>query len=171
MSQYVYGHEAATCEENIQFSFDNRDWIQAFENQKDKTSIVEYIVKGDNIDHWSELVSVQKLVPLGATSVDQYYDEYVKALKIAVSPTEVHSRVIHKNDSPLLKDNFILFEWWIDGESPDAQHEWFKLIKTPHSTWVLRYTTKKLNDVEKVRKTWEKILDEATYTTNGQCKN
>jgi hypothetical protein len=50
----------------------------------------------------------------------------------------------------------ILFEWWTE-----EQHAWVKVLENVQSVSALSYTTKKINDVEKVRTTWERILQEA----------
>jgi hypothetical protein len=152
--------EDVECEESLQFSFDNRPWKRAFENSNSQASIVEFTLKTENVDNWTELVTVQKLVPISAT-VENYYLEFMHNLRKAVNPEKVYSRLINKNDTSGL------FEWWIDGKGPNAQHEWFKLIKTPNATLILRYTTKKLDDVEKVRGPWEKILNAAVYLKQG----
>jgi hypothetical protein len=163
MSLFLYGAESMQeCEEQVLFAFDGRDWDQAYDATKGDTSIIEFVPKGDDIDNWSELVSIQKLSQFDAT-VDEYYDAFIDEMKKEVSPDEVNSKVISKDD-----DKSIFFEWWIN-EGKNAQHEWFKLIKTPQSVLVLRYTTKKMDDVENVRSTWEKILSESSYQLVGDC--
>lgn len=152
---------AAECVQEVKFQFDDRTWEKGYENADKEASITEYALKGETVGDWSELVSVQKLVPI--SSIDTYYDVFMQKLNEAVAPEKAESKIISK------KDDSILFEWWID-KGPEAQHEWFKLFQTPDSTLILRYTTKKLDDVEKVRGTWEKILNDATYTQSGECK-
>lgn len=153
--------DAAECDQQLKFSFDDREWIKGFEQNEKGSSIVEYTLKGETVDNWNELVSVQKLIPI--SSLDLYHEVFIKKLGESVNPEKVESKIITKNDDSML------FEWWIN-KGADAQHEWFKLIQTPESTLVLRYTTKKLGDVDKIRPTWEKILNDATYTQTGDCK-
>lgn len=155
-TDFIQSSEENNDEEYLVFSLDTSQWKQAFKNSNEQASIVEFTLKDENVDNWSELVTVQKFPPI-ASSVEQYYLEFLRSLKKAVSPAQVYSRVINK------KNNSLLFEWWISDGS-QAQHEWFKLIETPHSTMILRYTTKKLDQVEKVRSKWEKILDDSTYS-------
>lgn len=159
----IHGNDENDCEEHLEFYLDVSKWKQAFKNSNEQASIVEFTLKNEKVENWSELVTVQKFPPLGST-VEQYYQEFIRDLENTVSPDQVYSRVIKKND------NTVLFEWWISEKSPFAQHEWFKLIQTPHSTMILRYTTKKLDQVEKVRSTWEKILDSATTECNSKIE-
>lgn len=152
---------ATECEQQLKFSFDDRTWEKGFEQNEKDSSIIEYTLKGETVNDWTELVSVQKLIPI--SSKDLYYNIFIQKLKESVSPEKVESKIISKNDDSMV------FEWWID-KGPEAQHEWFKLIQTPDSTLVLRYTTKKLDQIDKIRDTWEKILKDATYTQSGDCK-
>lgn len=158
----LYAFEDNDCEESIQFKFDERPWKKAFEDSTENATIIEYTLQGETTDNWTELVSLQRLVPIDATP-EEYYNEFVKKIKETVTPAQVDSRVINSSE------NSIFFEWSVAKDSHYAQHEWFKLFKTPLSTLVLRYTTKKLNDVEKERPVWEKILNEATYKKSGPC--
>ncbi|MBS4168627.1 hypothetical protein [Parachlamydia sp. AcF125] len=159
-SSLVEGKERV---ERLLFSFDNREWKAGFQRSDPISSITEYTLNDEAVDNWTELVTVQKLVPI-TISAYEYYAEFIKSLKKGVNPAEVKSNVLKQ------KENDLLFEWAIPGNGPLAQHEWFRLIKTPQSTWVLRYTTKKLNEVEKQRPIWEKILDSAFLECSGEGK-
>ncbi len=146
---------AKQCEEQIDFKFDDRQWEKGYEASTAEGSIVEYTLKGENVHNWTELVSVQS-VPLAAVSMDDYYTYFMDGIKKAAQPADAQSRIINKT-----KDS-IFFEWWIAANSPLAQHEWFRLFKTPASFMIIRYTTKKLDDVNKAKPIWEKILNDAT---------
>lgn len=152
--QFINCAETKECEELLKFTFDDRDWEKGFDDTNAEGSILEFTLKGESVDNWSELISVQRFTNVNA-STNEYYKLFIKELEKAVKPDEVHTRLISRD-----KDS-IFFEWWIDKGSKSAQHEWFRLFKTPDSILVLRYTTKQLDDVEKVRPTWEKILQNA----------
>lgn len=155
--------EEKPCEEQIRFSLDDRDWQEAYHKTNDENEgITEFVLKGENVENWSELIAVQKF-NVNQGSLEEYYDLFMKNLKEAVKPDQVHSRIIKKDKDTLL------FEWWIDKPSSNAQHEWFKIFKTPQSLMILRYVTKKLDKVEKQRPIWEKILEDASYSTEGKC--
>ncbi|MGE4573189.1 hypothetical protein [Parachlamydia sp.] len=155
--------ESKECREQLKFSFDDREWKEDFQSNDQIGSITEYTLKNETVTDWSELVTVQKLIPIKVSAYD-YYLDFVKGLKKEVNPLEVRSQVLKQSEDD------ILFEWSISGRDGLSQHEWFRLIKTPQSTWVLRYTTKKLQDVEKQRPIWEKILNSATLVREGDCQ-
>lgn len=71
-------------------------------------------------------------------------------------------------------ENSIFFEWWLKGKGPKAQHEWYRMTQNSKDCFILRYTTKKLEQVEKIRSTWEKCLQEAhigNLTNSYQSEN
>lgn len=161
--QFFNGLMAKECQEQLFFTFDEREWEKGFEEGDKQQFILEYVLKGETVNKWSELVTVQRFLGLNA-SVNDYYKIFIEELKKSVFPADVHTKILERSS------NSMLFEWWIDKESPHAQHEWFKLFQTPYSLFILRYTTKQMDDVEKVRKTWEKNLQNAKVTSDGNCK-
>jgi len=140
----------------IQFSFDDRDWEKSFENINDGKMIMVYTLKGETVNDWTELVTVQKIPAMPITPL-QFYKNFIKNDQAKENAEWLTSKIIQKGR----KD--IFFEWAIS-KGPLAEHEWLRLFKTPKETWLLKYTTKKLADVEKVRPTWEKIMHEAKIT-------
>lgn len=152
---------AQEWQENISFSFDERDWEIGFQNSTDQSSIIEFRLKEETIENFSELVTVQVL-PCHLT-MTQYYKEMCQSLKNA-SQNRFGSKIIKSEPDSML------FEWWIDkGEL--AQHEWFRIIKKGNRAFILRYTTKKMDQIEKVRGVWEKKLQEAKLISTSELKN
>lgn len=138
------------AEEYLLFDLDLHLWKLAFKNSNPQASLVEFILKEESLQNWTEMVTVQK-IPASLNTVGQIYSDFMKGL-LSIGP--IQSRVIS------LKEGALLFEWWIL-DSPFAQHEWFKIIKTPRSIMTLRYTTKKMDQVEQVRSVWEEILEDS----------
>ncbi|KAF3361794.1 Uncharacterized protein PHSC3_001649 [Chlamydiales bacterium STE3] len=151
-----------TCEELLHFVFDDRQWKKSFEESNEESSIIEFTLENESIKNWSELVSVQRFTNIHV-SLNEYYKILVAKLKELSYPYEAHMQIINRAPDSLLA------EWWIDKGSPLAQHEWLRMFKTPSSIMLLRYTTKQLNEVEKVRRTWEKILNDASILSKGDC--
>lgn len=161
LKTHVQCTELESCEELV-FTWDIGKWKQAYKNSNDQAAIVEFTLKGENLKSWSELVTIQKFQPINST-VGEYYLIFMDTLKHTVKPDAVYSRIINENQ------NSLFFEWWIPSGA-FAQHEWFKIMQTPSTTMILRYTTKKLDQVDKVRKVWEMIIDSATISSNLYCK-
>lgn len=150
------------CQEKIIFSLDQKEWVKGFEDSKDGYTIIEFTPKGQSVDDWKELVTVQTTPPI--KDIREYYDRFVAALQQNVEDQKVNAKVLSQDS------NSILFEWWID-KGPEAQHEWFRLFKTPSATLILRFTTKNLNQVDTLRPIWEKNLQDAHYETEGDCSS
>lgn len=145
----AHTNEITDCNEHIEFYLNLNKWKQAFKNSNEFAAIVEFTLQEENVNNWTELVTVQQLPPIEGT-MDQYHHIFMDNLKKTISPSQAYSHIIKKSK------NTLLFEWWIP-HGIFAQHEWFKLIKSPCSIWILRYTTKKMDQVEKERDTWKNI--------------
>lgn len=156
--------EQKECEELLHFKFDDRDWKNAFEDSNESASIMEFTLTNENINNWTELVTVQKLPAIQGTPKD-YYQKFIEVLSKNVEPAKVESKVIHETPDS------IFFEWWINDDKTLDQHEWFKFFDTKRSSWILRYTTKNVDDLDKVRSIWEKNLDAASIELRGNCKD
>lgn len=154
--------DMAICKDELSIPFDGRDWKKDFEQSAQEAAIVEYTLKDESVQNWSELVTIQKFSPL-EVPVEEYYKEYMKLLKKSVHPSVVDSKVLNKNEST------IFFKWWIDEKGPNNQHEWFKFFKTPQASYVLRYTTKKFADDPNKGAAWQKILEDAAVNPNASC--
>jgi hypothetical protein len=153
--------QANECQESLIFSYDDKKWNLGFEDSDEDSSLIEFVPQGETVNDWTEMVSVQRLQKID--NVQDYYKIFMEQLRLAVNPQKVDSKILSSS-----KDS-LLFEWWIGPDNQEAQHEWFRLIVTPNSTLILRYTTKKLDEVEKVGPIWSKILQDATIQQEGDC--
>lgn len=71
---------------------------------------------------------------------------------------------VHHSDS---KSAFL--EWSVGGNDP--QHEWIRILKDEdRGFYVLRYTTRKMDQVEKLGKRWTKRLKECAIATSIDYK-
>lgn len=133
---------------------DGRNWKLGYNAKNDQMTLIEYVVEGESLENWTELVSVMATWP-SDLSLDQYFDAFASSLKKLIPENKIHTRVIER------RPNTLLAEWWLDDKSPNSQHEWIQLFKDQSTVYSLRYTTKNLDTVETKRPVWEKILSEA----------
>lgn len=141
-------------EEYLEFYLDLNKWKLAFKNSNEWASVAEFILKDESLNNWSEMITVQKF-PTLLGPLDQYYEGFMNNLKNSLGNDQVFSKLINSTDESLF------FEWWVSEKNDFAQHELFRLVQTANVTWVLRYTTKKISQVEKTRNYWEGILKDA----------
>ena len=133
---------------------DGRNWKLGSNVKNDQMTLIEYVVDGESLANWSELVSVMGVWPT-EISLEQYYNSFVTSLKQVIPDSPIQTRIIE------LGPNTLLAEWWLDDKSPNAQHEWIRFFKDQSIIYSLRYTTKKIASVDAKRPIWEKILKEA----------
>lgn len=133
---------------------DGRNWKLGYNVKNDQMSLSEYIIEGETLENWSELVSIMAIWPADIT-LEQYFDSFVISLKKLIPDNNIQTKIIARGP------NTLLAEWWLDEKSSNAQHEWIQLFRDASTIYSLRYTTKKLDTVEAKRPIWEKILKEA----------
>lgn len=136
--------------QTLHFEEDGRNWIYA---GRANTGEITFIPEGDTAQDWKEIFVLhhvaQSKIPL-----DVYYQNFIYALN-AKSSGLYNSKIIES------EDNSILFEWWMDSDIPNAQHGWVKVFYTEDGIGFMRYTTKNLRFIEKIKPIWENIL--STY--------
>lgn len=130
---------------------DERKWKVGHEATEEGRLIREYVLDNEDATAWTELFSIQQFndVPVAP---QEFFKLFVDGLKQAVPQNKVESRVI--SDTP----DVLLGEWWVHDKSQNDQHEWIKIFKEGDEILIVRYTTKKVDDVEAIRKKWETIL-------------
>jgi hypothetical protein len=113
--------------------------------------IQEMTIEGENVNNWSELITIQK-IPLSNKPLKDLYSLVIQGLQSTVYDGIIQHHLIDQDETS------IFFEWWIDHPSRHAQHEWQRLIKSDVDLFIVRYTTKKLDTIETVRTEWEERL-------------
>ena len=139
---------------------DGRDWKLGHEAKEDGRLIREYVLENENVNNWTELFSIQQFsdIPI---SPQEFFKLFVDGLKLAVPQNKVESRVVSESPDALLG------EWWVLDKSANDQHEWIKIFKQGDEMLIVRYTTKKTDNVDAARKKWEYILTNFKANKSG----
>ena len=139
----------------VQFSLDKegRKWKKGDAHKDDQVEIATYILEDESPSKWTEIVTVQAVKGL-KMAPEKFFNLFLDQLKTLVPGKKVESKILKQSD------NTLFAEWWIDDKSPEAQHEWVRIIQTPEALITIRYTTKKLDQVDAVRSKWEGFLNE-----------
>lgn len=142
----------------IKLNFDGREWVLGFKNETDSTLMAEFILKGESIDKWSELVTIHGFTGPAAKDV-QPFTYYQKFIQEITQHSNAQQKLLSQNSDS------VLFEWWTEGAHPE--HEWVRVLKDPDGYYVLRYTTRKIDQVPEQGKVWAKLLSEAQLEPKG----
>ena len=158
----VFGALTVSCmachAEEVALGFDNRQWELGYHTVTDQQEIREFVLKGENVKKWTELVTVQSFPGLQLNvDPEDYMNEMVRNLKKACPGAKV--KLIRKGSSD------IVFEWEIAGCSgQDNQYEIDRIIAGDRAMYVLHYAIKDPPISPGRRSEWIRILDQASLT-------
>ncbi|MEC7839419.1 MAG: hypothetical protein VX777_05225 [Chlamydiota bacterium] len=147
-SLLIFINGSALANDNsLFFEEDGRNWVYA-----GKTHVGEqtFVPEDDDPKNWYEAI-ILHYIPARNIPLEMYYETFMKVLN-EKSGNAFRSEVI-QND-----ENTLIFEWWIDPNTPGAQHGWIKVSKTNFGLQFFRYTTKKIEEVDNIKSQWKEIL-------------
>lgn len=144
------------------FDFDGRNWKIGYKKANSQKSFTEYVLEGETVHNWSELITVQEFAGLQERRTSEECMEFMKE-EIAKLCSQVEWNVLNKND----KD--ITYEWKITNcLGQDDQHEIARIISGKEGIWVVHYATKKTPVSTERRQEWIKILNSVTLLESSQ---
>ena len=121
-----------------------------------KPLLVEFMLEGEKINHWSELLTFQWLPNEGKEDLPcSAVVDIMIARFVADYGRDVNWRKVVEDDTSML------FEWWVNPNNSDHQHEIFKLFKEEDGYYRIAYTTKKSIWSDQEREIWRKALGES----------
>lgn len=147
----AFSMDAMQYEPQILFDLDPEVWKLDYQFTSPEASIKEFVLHNENVNNWTELVTIQTF-PYMSMGMTDYYRIFLDKLKDSAPNSKVESMLISKSEDSLF------IEWWINDKSSDAQHEWLKLLRDNKNTYVVRYTTRKMDVIDTKRFFWEKQL-------------
>lgn len=123
--------------ESVELHFDNRLWEVGYRAQNEKQGLIEYVLKGETVESWTELVSLQFFSGLQAKTTPEEFIVFTKRTIEERCPT-VKWNVIRTSDTDAL------FEWEATNSPKIAdQHEICRIIIGAEGVHIIHYATKK----------------------------
>lgn len=158
-SPYAMGEETDVPELKYDLKEDGRKWKIGNKLQNDNLIIVQYIPEETtpSPDQFKEVVTVMEIGGVNS-NLKEYYNSFVNELTKQASGHQVSHRTIQEEG-----DKNIFGEWWIEEESPEDQHEWFKMFKDGNRLIIIRYTTSDKEIIKKNRAKWERIIGNTKF--------
>jgi hypothetical protein len=139
---------------SLPFGLDNKDWEMGWENKTEVVYICEFVPKGQKIESWKELVTLQFYPKLQNCSAQEFMKAFLKRL--------------HK-DEPKVKirpiassfDNAVV-EWNVSNSkhNPD-QYEVDRVVKGEEGMHMIHYAVKTSDWSESERTKWLNFLNTA----------
>ncbi len=126
--------------------FDERNWKIGYQDVRNSQVIAEFVVDGENVNHWTELVTAQLFI--GLRSEPRYYVEYVKQKVLATCPSTQWQLL---NQTPY----DVMYAWSVKGcaSAPD-QSEIARVILGVDGMHVLHYAVKEAEMSAENRQKW-----------------
>lgn len=131
--------------------FDNRDWQAASGVETPTLTRVEYVVNGEDINQWHELITSQ-VFPQNQLTPQQFADLFIEGLK----GYQATSHFIQQTSDQ------VVFEWKVASPEADKQDELLMIRRGSNGLYLLHYAMKETDMGEVNRDIWVKNLEAST---------
>jgi len=140
--------------EKLQLKFDERKWELGYNTKDETQGIREYVLKGETVNNWGELVTAQAFFGLQAkANAGEFAGNMVMDLKKAC-PDLVWKAL---KDSP----NDVLMEWEVKNcPGQTDQYEIDRIISGENAIYCIHYATKRVPISPEMRDKWIKIMSQ-----------
>ncbi len=147
---------AALALERPELHFDKRKWKQGFQANQSNQRLVEYVLEGETVENWSELVTAQLLLGVQEKSTLDEYLKFSEKVLRGSAKGNVEWKVIRRGPKE------VLYEWKLtnDPKIPD-QHEIARVIVGREGFHVLHYAAKTSKLPDDKRQEWIRLLSAA----------
>lgn len=144
----------ALLSENNKFSFDGRAWNLDWWNQDTTRPMLEYVLKPETVNNWTEMVTSQFFPGLQS--------KLSPSQLMAITIEELHKRGFNPKVNLISQSaQSVLFEWKIENHPSENQYELQRIISEPKGLHLLHYASRPVVNEDK-RVAWVKILSKAT---------
>ncbi len=143
-----------TTNEHLNLTFDQRHWVSAWDQKTPNMVTVEYIVSGDNLNSWKELVTSQ----------------FVPGTKQRLTPPQYANSVMNtlKKQFPKIQTQYliktekeVIFEFKMSQPAAMAQHEIQRAFLGKDGMYIVHYAIKKPDMGTTANKKWLHLLKQA----------
>jgi hypothetical protein len=136
-------------QEIIEFEGDPKKWVYIGDSRMGEAT---FIPKDQNQESWEEAILYRHISRLDIP-LKHFYQNFIYLLNKRMGNL-FQTRLINEGE------NFVLLEWSLESDIPGAEHGWIKIYRSESGLNVLRYTTKNVELVEKIRPIWENVLSQ-----------
>src|SRR5262245_24799678 len=140
---------------SVAFEFDGRSWELGYQTEVGSQAISEYVLHGETVDRWTELVTLQTFSgPEGAVPSSSVVDEFKQ--KVLKGCPDALWRVVNEGQDD------VVYEWrTTDCRGWDNQHEIARIFKGGSGLHRLAYATRTLPLADEKRAQWVSLIGAA----------
>lgn len=148
--------------ERLSLRFDGRPWQAGFWNQQPQSPVWEYVVNGESVKNWNELVSTHFFPGLQTkATAEQFMQLNISQFRQqGLNPT---INIIRQSPQD------VLYEWTLTNAGTENQDELQRIFTTNEGIYMVRYTSRPTMSV-KNRLIWTKLLLETTPKAKASAK-
>ncbi len=140
----TYTNKQVKPEEPLQtgevfLSLDSKKWEKAIEQKDEKSKVIEYGLKGEDVKNfkWTQLVTIQYFVLTDnfKTTLNEYYNTHIGAIEAIAknSNKTFEKKIIHQTN------NEIFYEWKFDNSK---ETEIARIVYTPKGIYHIHFAKK-----------------------------
>ncbi len=155
--------------ETVTPPFDDRDWELGYRSDEGDQVVQEYVLSGETVENWSELITVQSFFDPRDNTAPEYMMRGVKDSTLQDCPDAMWNTI-------RVSETEALYEWRTEGcQGPvdsDDQYEIDRIIKGSSGIHRIAYTTKRQPNLpETVRTEWIDRIGRAEVYLPEQTSN
>lgn len=146
------------ADEFIKFDFDGRDWDLDYQAQEGSSMIYEWVPRGQSVENWNELVTVQAF---GGIQAVMSADKFMETMRDGMSKIcpGIEWNILSNRRSD------VLYDWQIEYcTGHDPQYEVARILVGREAIYVIHYATKHIPIESAVKQRWITILKAVTLT-------
>ncbi len=136
--------------ERLSLRFDGRPWQAGFWNQQPQSPVWEYVVNGESINHWTELVSTHFFPNLQTKATAEQFMQ-MNIAQFRQQGLTPAITIIRQSPQD------VLYEWALTNAGTENQDELQRIFSTDEGIYMVRYTSRPTMSV-KNRLIWTKLL-------------
>ncbi len=148
----------AAANQPVKPVFDDREWVLGWTIEQEANApkngqvYEEYVLKGEDVKNWSEMVTVQYFPELNKKATLEQFEALNKKELSNTCPA-VNWRTLSSNDHERT------WEWHVtDCKNAPNQSDLTRVVKTDNGIYVFHYAIKKSPMPEDKKKAWEANL-------------
>ncbi len=142
--------------EDLTLHFDDRDWQVGFEDEQPGVMMREYVVDGESVEAWTELVTAQFFPDLQGIDSAEFVDLMKESME-GDATGKLEWNVFNEKEDGLMYE-FILTEDELYGD----QHEVARVIEADDGLFILHYAIMEAPMSDEHHKQWVDRLGKAT---------
>lgn len=141
--------------DDVSFKFDQRNWKIGYQASNARESIVEYVLPGETVQTWTELITIQRFPGMSTKVTPALLFQRMKS-SMQQRCRQAEWKIIRKSK------NAVLYHWRTTGcANIKDQHEIAKLQRNRTGLYRFAYVSKKVPLSRDQFRLWRRLLGNA----------